>query len=632
MKRGYLLTFFIVTAAVIFIGKLFFLQVISQTDKSPLQSSTVKKIFDYPERGYIYDRNNNLLVTNKQSYNLMVIPREVKPLDTLEFCALLHIDKAYFLKRYHKAKKWSPRLPSVFLAHLSKEDYAYLQEKMHKYKGFYIEKKSLRYYPFNSAANVLGYVNEVNDETAQKNPYYQAGELIGTTGVEKQYEKLLRGTKGVKYMQRDHFNKIIGPFKNGAYDTLPISGKDLTLTLDIELQQYGEALMKGKRGGIVAIEPASGEILSLITMPSYDPNLMVGRLRSKHSVLFFNDSINKPMYDRSLLAQYAPGSPFKMIQGLIGLQENIITPQTSFYCHHGYRYGARSKEVMGCHCGIVNEPIQLRRGIAKSCNSYFSNVYRRIIEKYPSAGEGMNAWSVHAKSFGLGQYLGYDLPQGQKGLIPDAALYDRWYPDGRWRATYTISNAIGQGQILTTPIQLANMTAAIANRGYYFTPHILKNSNDGQPITAKYTTKRKTTIDKKHFAPVIEGMHDVFRSGTAKHVQLKDIEICGKTGTAENFKRIDGKKVQFEDHSIFVAFAPKDNPKIALVVYIENGGFGSMIAAPITSLMIEKYLTGKTTNKWWEQKMLNTNLQDEYEKQLQLVQNSEEKLGESSEE
>ena len=617
MKRGYLLSFFIIAVAFIYIAKLFFLQVVSQSENSNnLRSSTIKKTFDYPERGYIYDRDGELLVGNKRSYNLMIIPREVKALDTLEFCKILNIDKDYFIKHYKKAKKWSRRLPSVFLAHLSKEDYAYLQEKMYKYKGFYIERKLLRNYPFSSAANVLGYVNEVNDETSRNNPYYQAGELIGTTGVERQYEELLRGIKGTKYLQRDRFNKILGPYKDGIFDTLPIHGKDLTLTIDNELQLYGEALMAGKRGGIVAIEPSTGEILSLISMPSYNPNLMVGRERSKNSVKFFNDSINKPMYDRSLLAQYAPGSPFKIVQALVGLQEEVITPTSSFRCFHGYRYGSRAKEFMGCHCGIFNEPILLRRGLAKSCNSYFSNVYRRVIEKYPTASEGMNVWSKHMRSFGLGQYLGYDLPQGQKGLIPDAALYNRWYPDGRWRASYTISNAIGQGQILTTPIQLANMTAAIANRGSFYTPHILKKISDNTPIDSLYTTLHTTTINPKYFPPVIEGMHDVFKTGTAKHVRLKDIEICGKTGTAENFKRINGEKIQFEDHSIFVAFAPKDKPKIAIVVYIENGGYGSMIAAPITSLMIEKYLTGKTTNKYWENRMFSTNLEEEYNKQL----------------
>lgn len=617
MKRGYLLSFCIISIAFIFIGKLFYLQITSQSNvENKLKSSTIKKIFDYPERGYIYDRNGTLLVANKQSYNLMVVPREVTSLDTLEFCSLLDIDKKYFKKRFNRAKKWSSRLPSVFLAHLSKEDYAYLQEKMYKYNGFYIEKKLLRTYPFSSAANVLGYVNQVNDEISKNNPYYQPGELIGTTGVEKQYEGFLRGKKGVKYLKRDHFNKIIGSYKNGKYDTIPKDGKDLTLTIDNELQLYGESLMVGKRGGIVAIEPNTGEIISLISTPSYNPNLMVGRERSKNSVIFFNDSINKPMYDRSLLAQYAPGSPFKIVQGLVGLQEEIITPKTSFRCFHGYRYGSRKSEFMGCHCGIYNKPIKLREGLAKSCNSYFSNVYKRIIEKYPTASEGMNNWNRHISSFGLGQYLGYDLPQGQKGLIPNAALYNKWYPDGRWRASYTISNAIGQGQILTTPIQLANMTAAIANRGYFYTPHILKSVSDNTLINPKYTTKKTTTIHPKHFIPIIEGMHDVFITGTAKHVRLKNIEICGKTGTAENFKRINGKKIQFEDHSIFVAFAPKNDPRIAVVVYIENGGYGSMIAAPITSLMIEKYLTGKTTNKYWENRMLSTHLKEEYNKQL----------------
>ncbi|MEI6866469.1 penicillin-binding protein 2 [Flavicella sp.] len=617
MKRGYLLSFFIIIVAFIYIGKLFYLQVESQsTNKNNLKSSTIKKVFNYPERGYIYDRNGELLVTNKQSYNLMIVPKEVKQLDTLELCRLLNIDKKYFIKRFYRAKNWSPRLPSVFLEYLSKEDYAYLQEKMHKYTGFYIERKLLRNYPYNSAANVLGYVNEVNDEIATNNPYYQAGELIGTTGVEKQYENLLRGIKGVNYLQRDNFNKIIGPYKEGVFDTLPIHGIDLTLSLDNKLQQYGEALMIGKRGGIVAIEPSTGEILSLITMPNYNPNDMVGRERSKNSVIFFNDTINKPMYDRSLLAQYAPGSPFKIVQGLVGLQEQVITPSTSFRCFHGYRYGARQNEFMGCHCGLFNQPIQLRRGLAKSCNSYFSNVYRRIIEKYPTASEGMNAWSKHMHSFGLGQYLGYDLPQGKKGLIPDAELYNRWYPNGRWRASYTISNAIGQGQILTTPIQLANMTAAIANRGYFYTPHILKKTSNNTAIDSAFTTIHNTTIYPKYFPPIIEGMHDVFKSGTAKHVSLKNIEVCGKTGTVENFKRINDVRIQFEDHSIFVAFAPKHNPKIAIVVYIENGGYGSMIAAPIASLMIEKYLTGKTTNKYWENRMFSTNLEEVYKKQM----------------
>jgi penicillin-binding protein 2 len=620
LRRGLLLIFFIISFGLLFIAKLYHIQVYELEKKSSfLSSATLKRIYDYPERGYVFDRNSKLLVSDVPSYNLMVIPMEIAELDTLEFCNLINISKKSLLHRMKKATVWSPRLPSVFLSYLSKEDYAFLQEKMHKFRGFYIDKKLLRNYPYKSAANVLGYINEVNEETSKRNPYYQPGELIGTTGIEKQYELLLRGTKGVKYMKRNRFNKIIGSFKEGIYDTVSVAGKDLTLSLDTELQQYGELLMKGKRGGIVAIEPESGEILALISMPTYDPNLMVGRSRTIHSKLFFDDLVNKPMYDRSLLAQYAPGSPFKLVQALIGLQEGVITPETGFYCHHGYRYGSGKGAFMRCHCGIVGSPIMLQRGIAKSCNSYFSNVYRRIIEKYPTAPEGMDVWSNHAKSFGLGEFLGYDLPEGQKGMIPDSKLYNKWYPNTRWRSTYTISNAIGQGQILTTPIQLANMTAAIANHGYFYTPHILKKIN-GVPIKdPTFTKKHYTTINKEHFFPVIEGMHDVFRSGTARFVQVDSLEICGKTGTAENFKRVNGKKVQFEDHSIFIAFAPKVKPKIAIVVYIENGGFGSAIAAPITSLMIEKYINGKVKNIAREERMIGLSLEEDYRKQQLII-------------
>jgi penicillin-binding protein 2 len=378
---------------------------------------------------------------------------------------------------------------------------------------------------------------------------------------------------------------------------------------------YAEALMFEKRGGIVAIEPSTGEILSLVSRPSYNPNMLVGRKRSKNSFLLFNDTIKNPMLDRGLQAQYPPGSPFKLINALIGLQENIITTETPFYCYHGFRYGRGG--FMKCHCGIVGSPIKLNMGIYRSCNSYFSNVYRRIIEKYSTPQEGIDAWSKHAKSFGLGNYLGYDLPSGQKGLIPDSKLYDKFYPNGRWKAITTISNAIGQGEVLTTPIQLANMTAAIANRGFYYTPHILKKIGDSINYNEKYKTPIFTSIDAKHFEPVIEGMFNVFNIGTARFSQVKGIEICGKTGTSENFKRINGEKVQFTDHSIFIAFAPKNNPKIAIAIFIENGYWGSRWAAPIASLMIEKYINGKVERKRVEEKMLSEGLKEEYEKQLE---------------
>ncbi len=609
MKRSGLLTVLIVLIALIFIGRLFYLQVLNNSYSVPaLNSSAVKVTYDYPERGYVYDRNGVLLVANQLSYDIMVIPREVKPLDTLDFCGLLKITKEDFIKKFEKASKYSTRIPSPFLVQLSKNDYAYLQEKMHKFKGFYIIKRSLREYPINAAPNVLGYISEVNESMIKKNPYYQLGELIGTAGIETTYEDILRGTKGVKYIQRDRFNKEIGSYKNGIYDTLSVPGRDVTLTLDSKLQQYGEALMANKRGGIVAIEPSSGEILALVSTPTFDPNLMVGRERSKNFTKLYLDTINNPLLDRGLQGEYPPGSPFKILTALAALQENVINTTSKINCFGGYRYGAGKSAFMECHCGIRGS-VALNKAIYRSCNSYFSNAYRKSIEKYPTAAEGMNVWSNHVKSFGLGNYLNNDLSVGQKGLVPDGNFYNKWYPNNRWTATYNISNAIGQGEILTTPIQLANMTAAVANRGFYFIPHIVKTIKDKE-LNSKFTAPINTTINKEHFEPVIEGLFNVFEnpSGTARGSKVKGIEICGKTGTAEN--------PHGQDHSIFIAFAPKDNPKIAIAVFVENGYWGSRWAGPIASLMIEKYLNGATVRPWVEQNMFNGSLQDEYEKQL----------------
>ena len=609
MKRSGLLTVLIVLIALIFIGRLFYLQVLNNSYSVPaLNSSAVKVTYDYPERGYVYDRNGVLLVANQLSYDIMVIPREVKPLDTLDFCGLLKITKEDFIKKFEKASKYSTRIPSPFLVQLSKNDYAYLQEKMHKFKGFYIIKRSLREYPINAAPNVLGYISEVNESMIKKNPYYQLGELIGTAGIETTYEDILRGTKGVKYIQRDRFNKEIGSYKNGIYDTLSVPGRDVTLTLDSKLQQYGEALMANKRGGIVAIEPSSGEILALVSTPTFNPNLMVGRERSKNFTKLYLDTINNPLLDRGLQGEYPPGSPFKILTALAALQENVINTTSKINCFGGYRYGAGKSAFMECHCGIRGS-VALNKAIYRSCNSYFSNAYRKSIEKYPTAAEGMNVWSNHVKSFGLGNYLNNDLSVGQKGLVPDGNFYNKWYPNNRWTATYNISNAIGQGEILTTPIQLANMTAAVANRGFYFIPHIVKTIKDKE-LNSKFTAPINTTINKEHFEPVIEGLFNVFEnpSGTARGSKVKGIEICGKTGTAEN--------PHGQDHSIFIAFAPKDNPKIAIAVFVENGYWGSRWAGPIASLMIEKYLNGATVRPWVEQNMFNGSLQDEYEKQL----------------
>ncbi len=610
MKRSQLFTIFIIIICVVFVGRLFYLQVLDNSyNSNPLNNSTVKVIYDYPERGFVYDRNGVLMVANQLSYDIMIIPNEVKSLDTLEFCKMLKINKNDFIKRFNKSKNYSPYIASTFLIQLSKTDFAYLQEKMYKYRGFYIQKRLLREYPMNSASNVLGYISEVKEQIIKENPYYQLGELIGTAGVEKTYENILRGQKGVKFIQRDRFNKDIGSYKDGIFDTLPIPGKDIVLTIDSKLQKYGEDLMVNKRGGIVAIEPSTGEILALITAPSYNPNLMVGRERSKNFTKLYLDDVSRPLFDRGLQAQYPPGSPFKIITALNALQENAVDTKTTIKCYGGYRYGLRKGAFMECHCGTFGSPVNLNKAIYRSCNSYFANAYRKTLEKPKSIKEGVDIWSNHAKSFGLGNYLNNDLSVGQKGLIPNSNYYDKWYPDVRWTSTYIISNAIGQGEILATPIQLANMTATVANRGYFFTPHIVKNI-DNQKLDDKFTTKKYTTIDAEHFEPVVEGLFNVLEHprGTASWSKVKGIEICGKTGTSEN--------PHGQDHSVFIAFAPKDNPKIAIAVYVENGYWGSRWAGPIASLMIEKYLNGSVSKSWQEERMLNGSLEDEYAKQL----------------
>lgn len=607
--RKLLLFSLILIVGIVFIGRLSYLQLYIAPKQDLYSDNAIRKVFDYPKRGYIYDRNGELLVSNQPSYDVMVIPREVKPLDTSEFCTLLKIDTSDFIKKFDKANHFSPRLPSVFLSHLSKEDYAFLQEKMRKYEGFYIQKRSLRKYNTTIGANVLGYIAEVNRSIMQKDPYYKMGDLIGKQGVELSYENILRGVKGIKFIQKDRFNRDIGPYKGGTYDTIPKPGKDVTTTIDSKLQEYGEKLMVNKRGGIIAIEPSSGEILAMITAPNYNPNLLVGRIRSKNYNKLHNDTINRPLFDRGLQAMYEPGSPFKTLNALIGLQEGVITTEEKVTCYHGYKYGNR---FMGCHCnsGTKNNMV---RGIQESCNAYFATVYRRVIEKYNSPAKGMDTWNKHISSFGLGNYLGYDLATGQPGKIPSSETYNNMYGENRWYATFTLSNAIGQGEVLATPIQLANMTAAIANRGYFYTPHIIKKIED-QDIDTKYTTPIKTTINPKHFEPVIQGMNMVYKNGTAKYIQIPGIEICGKTGTAENFTKINGARKQLTDHSIFIAFAPKDNPKIALAVYVENGYWGSRWAGRIAGLMIEKYINGEITRTDMEQFVLEGSLEEEYAK------------------
>lgn len=607
--RKTLLPTLIIIASILLLVRLFYLQIIDDTLKIKSENNAIKIKFDFPERGYIYDRNGKLLVANQPSYDIMVVPKEVKEIDTLEFCTILQITKEEFIEKIEKAKIYSPRLPSLFLSQLNKTEFAGFQEKIRKYNGFYIQKRSLREYQTIHGANIFGFITQVNDAIIKDNPYYKSGDLIGRQGVEEAYEEILRGVKGVKYILKDKHNREIGSYKEGKFDTIAKQGSDVTLSIDGELQKYGEELMINKRGGIVAIEPSTGEILALVTAPSYDPALLVGRQRSKNYTKLYNDSIAKPLFDRGLLGEFPPGSPFKILTGLVGLQEGVIDTQTSFTCNHGFSYGRGA--FMRCHCpgGVV----QLNFGIYKSCNTYFANVYKRTIDKYKRPKDGVDAWSNHLKSFGLGNFMGYDLPPGRKGHIPTSKFYEHFYPNGGWRSTTIISNSIGQGEVSMTPIQLANMMATIANRGYYYTPHIIKNIK-GKKIDSKYTTKHVTTINRKYFDPVVNGLFDVYNKGTAFGLGVDGLEICGKTGTAENFAKINGKRVQLEDHSEFVAFAPRIHPKIAIAVIVENGHFGNTWAGPIATLMIEKYLNKKITRKDLEKRMLEGNLNYQYRK------------------
>lgn len=607
MNRSLLAFTMLFLITIIFITRLFFLQVVNDSFKFESEKNARQRIVQYPERGYIYDRNDVLLVTNQPAYDLMITPRNVKTIDTLEFCKLIDITKESFLTRIKRAKTYSWRKPSVFVRELSKENFAFFQEKMFKFPGFYIQKKSLRNYPINSSPNVLGYVSEVSTWTLRNDStgHYKLGDQIGTGGIEKSYEKELRGNAGVKYFVVDVHNRIQGSYAKNDFDTIPTNGKDVTSTVDINLQLLGERLMNNKRGGIIAIEPKTGEILASITAPSYNPNLLVGRKRSSNYSMLL-DSVGKPLFDRGLLAEYPPGSPFKLINGLISLQEGVITTKSSWTCHHGFHHGSLHVK---CHCGIHSSPQSLHSAILRSCNNYFCQTYKLSIEKYPTAEIGMNVWSNHVKSFGFGKFLNNDLPTGRKGLVPSVEMYDKVYGKGRWKATFNISNAIGQGELLVTPIQLANMSAIIANKGWYYTPHIVKKINNIEIENPKFTEKKFTTIDEKYFDPIIDGMTDVFESerGTARSSRIPGIILAGKTGTAQNNHG--------QDHSIFVAFGPVDDPKIAIAVFVENGYWGSRWAAPIATLMIEKYLNGEISRNKLEERIVNGSLLEEYYKQ-----------------
>ncbi len=610
-QKAFVIGFLIFLIGLIISLRLFYLQIIDNKYHDLSLRNALKKEYVIPERGYIYDRNGKLLVSNLQVYDIMAIPKQIKAFDTLKFLELTGIDKKKLISNLKKAKAYSYNKASLIVPKLYKNEIALFAENILDFPGFFIQKRSIRKYHTKSAANVLGFIREVNPVEIKNDPFYMSGDLIGKAGVEKAYEKILRGRKGVKFFLTDKFNRKIENYKKGAMDTSAIAGKDLKISIDIKLQEFADSLMVGKRGAIVAIEPQTGEILALVTAPSFPPEFLSGRNSSKNFNKLFRDKQNRPLLDRGLQGAYPPGSPFKLITALIGLQEGVIQSNTSYRCNHGFKYGRKAH--MFCHCGANGRKVKLPWAIIKSCNTYFANSYMKIIDKYENPAKGMDNWSNRVKQFGLGKYLNTDLPVGSKGFIPDSKFYDRYYGKNRWGSTYTLSNGIGQGEVSTTPIQLANVMTAISNKGFYYTPHIIKEIDHGKiPIDQRFQTKNYTGIDSIYFSPVIDDMAKVYTQGTAKYSRLKNLELCGKTGTSENKIKIDGKVIKLPDHSIFVAFGPKNNPKIAVAVFIENGGYGATIAAPIASLIIDKYVTGKISRKDLLNRILDINLEDIY--------------------
>ena len=606
MLKKYLLIWLTISVSLIFIMRLVSLQL---SDDSYFNSDfAIQELSVYPERGLIYDRNGNLLVANQPSYELIIVPENTTEFDTISFAKLIDMNPDELKKEINSSIKYSTKLPSVIKSQISKERNAFLQEKIWLFEGFYLRKNSVRDYIKPFASNVIGYTGEVDKNDIINNSYYEKGEMIGKQGIEKYYEDELKGIKGKKYFQKDRFNRVIGPYNNSLSDVKPSKAKNITLTIDIDLQEYAESLLQNKRGGVVAIEPSTGEILTLVSSPTYKSEQFVGQDRTKNYNILLNDSINKPLFDRSLQAQYSPGSPIKILNALIGLQEGVINENTTFTCNAGHYYSRNA--FMGCHnpLGTISN---LRKGIYNSCNTYFARTYRGIIDKYRTSSEGLDKWATHMKSFGLGNYLGYDLSIGKKGFIPESDYYNRFYGTNRWGSSTTISNSIGQGEILTTPIQMANFATAIANRGFYIKPHFVKSVNNKLMNNRE---KNYTTIDKENFEIVIDGMVDVVDRGTARIAKINGISVAGKTGTVENFILIKNEKKQLTDHSTFIAFAPADDPKIAVSVFIENGYWGSRWAAPIASLIIEKYLKEDVGRKWLENRMVNGSLIDEYEK------------------
>jgi penicillin-binding protein 2 len=601
-ERKYIIAGVIILVGLIYIFRLFYIQVIDDSYKLDARNQAFRYNTEFPVRGYIYDRNNKLLVYNEAAYDLMVLPKKIKNLDTTDFCNLLGITKDVFIRKMKKAVQApnSPRKQSIFEKQLSPKEYASLQERLYRFPGFYVQSRTLRKYPKRIAAHMLGYIGEASKETTEKDPYYNEGDYLGISGIEKTYEKALRGKKGMHIMMVDVHNREKGSYMNGLYDTMAISGKPLTSTIDGDLQEYAELLMQNKIGSVVAIDPSTGEILSIVTSPTYDPNLFVGRARNKNYGLLSQDSIGKPLFNRSTMASYPPGSTFKLIMALIGLHEGVLTPNTRYPCARGYPpLGGRPK------CHPHPSPQDLVGAIGTSCNSYFSFVFKSVIDdkKYHDTYKAYANWRDIATSFCLGTKTGSDLANELRGNVPSIKYYDKVFGKGSWKASTVISLGIGQAEMGITPLQNANLVAIIANKGWYYTPHIVKaiGGNPNDTLLDRFKVKHNTMItDTNIYNEVIKGMARAVEGGTAGALKIEGIPYGAKTGTAQN---PHGK-----DHSVFVCFAPLENPKIAVGILIENAGFGSTWAGPIARLMMEKYLKGKITRPDLEKRMIEGDL------------------------
>ena len=600
-NRRYVIIGAVALLVLIFIVRLFYLQVVENDYKAWADSNAFLKKTLNPSRGMIYDRNDKLLVYNQPAYDVMLIMREVQPFDTLDFCNILNITKEQFEKQIANIKNrrlnpgYSSYVPQLFMNHLSAQECGVLQEKLYKFPGFYIQNRTIRQYEYPYAAHVLGNIGEVNRKDIEKDDYYVQGDYAGRAGVERSYEKELRGVKGVEILLRDVHGRIKGKYDDGNSDIHPVSGKSLKLAIDIDLQAYGEKLMRNKVGSIVMIEPETGEVLCMVSSPNYDPSLLVGRQRGKNHKML-EETPQTPLIDRSITGFYPPGSTFKPTQGLIFLQEGVITPETMYTCAHGYTYSPKRKPACHGH----PSPLSLVPALATSCNSYFCWGLHDMLDsrrRYPTIQKGFEVWKNHLVSMGYGYQLGIDLPGERRGFVPNSKFYDNYYH--RWTSTTVISIAIGQGEIAATPLQICNLAATIANRGYFITPHVVKEIQD-TPLDTLYTNKRYPTVDAKHYEVVAEGMRNAVLGGTCWAAAIPGIEVCGKTGTAEN---PHGK-----DHSAFIGFAPYKNPKVAICVYVQNGGFGAAFGVPIGKLMMEYYLKGEISpeDKALEEKMTNS--------------------------